>query len=116
MTRTLSVDDGGNQFGEPVARAVAHDERFLVNRHGEPAVIIMSVTDFVDTLAPPPDWLKEIQEDARIHEVDKWTGSHMAAEIASTRRDRRRKHDNLAQCQVENRFRTDCQPSTARTR
>jgi hypothetical protein len=46
-------------------RAVEHNDRFLVERDGEPAVLIMSVTDFVKTLAPAPDWLKNIQNDAK---------------------------------------------------
>ena len=38
---------------------VEHNDRFLVERNGEPAVLIMSLIDFVKTLAPPPDWLKD---------------------------------------------------------
>ena len=46
-------------------QTVDHNERFLVERDGEPAVLIMSVADFAKTLAPTPDWLKDIQEDAK---------------------------------------------------
>jgi hypothetical protein len=38
--------------------AVRNNERFIVDRRGEPAVVIMSVQDFIRTAAPPPDWLK----------------------------------------------------------
>ena len=38
--------------------AVKNNERFVVDRRGEPAVVIMSVQDFVRIAAPSPDWLK----------------------------------------------------------
>jgi hypothetical protein len=36
-----------------------NNERFIVDRRGEPAVVIMSVQDFIRTTAPPPDWLQK---------------------------------------------------------
>jgi PHD/YefM family antitoxin component YafN of YafNO toxin-antitoxin module len=35
--------------------AVDNNERFIVDRRGEPAVVIMSVQDFIRTAAPPPN-------------------------------------------------------------
>jgi hypothetical protein len=32
----------------------------LVGRRGDPKVIIMSVKDYINTIAPTPDWLKNI--------------------------------------------------------
>jgi len=49
----------------------------------------MSVADFVKTLAPAPDWLKEIQEEARAKGLDKLTMEEIDAEIATVRRERR---------------------------
>jgi hypothetical protein len=31
----------------------------IVDRRGEPAVVIMSLQDFLRTSAPPPDWLEK---------------------------------------------------------
>ena len=45
--------------------AVDHNERFLVECNGEPAVLILSVADFVKTLAQPPDWLEKSWDTAR---------------------------------------------------
>lgn len=70
-------------------RAVEHHDRFLVERNGEPAVLIMSVVDFVKTLAPAPDWLQDIQSDAKRQGLDKLTMADIDAEIAATRRARR---------------------------
>jgi hypothetical protein len=38
-------------------RAARNNVRFVVDRRGEPAVVIMSVADFVRIAVPPPDWL-----------------------------------------------------------
>jgi hypothetical protein len=63
-----------------------------VERNGEPAVLILSVTDFVKTLAPAPDWLKDIQDHAKRRGLDKLTMDDIDAEIAAARRDRRERH------------------------
>ncbi len=89
MTRKISVDTARTQFGQIIDRAVEHNDRFLVERNGEPAVLIISVTDFVKTLAPAPDWLKDIQNDAKRKGLDKLTMGDIDAEIAAARRERR---------------------------
>ncbi len=70
-------------------RAVEHNDRFLVERDDESAVLILSVADFVRTLAPPPDWLKDIQDDAKRKGLDKLTMEEIDAEISAVRRERR---------------------------
>jgi len=40
------------------------------------------------TLAPPPDWLKEIQDDAKRKGLDRLTMAEIDAEIAAARCDR----------------------------
>jgi hypothetical protein len=60
MTNNISALIARTQFGQIMNRAVEHNERFLVERNGEPAVLILSVADFVKTLAPPPDWLEKV--------------------------------------------------------
>jgi len=41
-------------------RASQRNERFVVDLRGQPIVVIMSITDYIDTVAPTPDWLKQI--------------------------------------------------------
>ena len=89
MTRKITAVTARTQFGEIMKRAVEHNDRFLVERNGEPAVLILSMSDFVKTLAPAPDWLKDIQDDARRKGLDKLTMSEINAEIAAARRERR---------------------------
>jgi hypothetical protein len=67
-----------------------HNDRFLAERNGEPAVLILSVTDYVKTLAPPPDWLEKSWDSAKRQGLDKLTTKEINAEIAATRRDRRK--------------------------
>jgi len=52
-------------------------------------VLILSVTDFVKTLAPAPDWLKDIQDHAKRRGLDKLTMDDVDEEIAAARRERR---------------------------
>jgi len=70
-------------------RAVDHNERFLVERNGEPAVLILSVADFVKTLAPPPDWLEKSWDTAKRRGLDKLSMNDIDAEIAAYRREKR---------------------------
>jgi hypothetical protein len=74
-------------------RAVENNDRFLVERNGEPAVLILSVADYVRTIAPPPDWLKEIHAEAKRKGLDKLTMEEIDAEIAAARRERRERRN-----------------------
>ena len=93
MTRRITAVTARTQFGQIMGLAVEHNDHFLVERNGEPAVLILSVADFVKTLAPAPDWLKEIQEDAKRKGLDKLTMSDIDAEIAAARRERRERNE-----------------------
>src|ERR1700686_1344732 len=88
MTKKISALTARTQLGQIMNRAVDHNERFLVERNGEPAVLIMSIADFVKTLAPAPDWLKDLQEHAKHKGLDKLTMDDVDAEIATARRER----------------------------
>ena len=55
MTRRIDAHIARTQFGQLMDLAVDNNERFIVDRRGEPAVVIMSVQDFIRTAAPPPD-------------------------------------------------------------
>jgi prevent-host-death family protein len=50
-----SVRMARTQFGQIMDLATKNDERFIVDRRGKPAVVIMSVQDFIRTAAPPPN-------------------------------------------------------------
>jgi len=84
----ISVDTAQSQFSEIMDSVVDRGERFLVERNGEPAAMILSVADFVETLAPAPDWLKEVAEESRRQGLDQITSAEIEAEIVATRQDR----------------------------
>jgi prevent-host-death family protein len=90
MTRKISALTARTQLGQIMNRAVENNDRFLVQRNGEPAVVILSVTDYVKTFAPPPDWLEKSWDSAKRHGLDKLTTKEIDAEIAAARRARRK--------------------------
>lgn len=72
-------------------RAKENNERFVVDRNGEPQVIIMSVNDFIRTIAPPPEVLEEIWAESKRKGLNKLTMREINAEIAAYRREKRKK-------------------------
>jgi prevent-host-death family protein len=89
MTRKISALVARTQLGQIMNRAVENNDRFLVERNGEPAVFILSVADYVRTFAPPPDWLEKSWDSAKRHGLDKLAPKEIDAEIAASRRQRR---------------------------
>jgi prevent-host-death family protein len=90
MNRRVDAHLARTQFGQIMDRAVENNERFVVERRGEPAVVIMSVQDFIRTAAPPPDWLEKAWSGAKKRGLDKLTPHDIEVEISSQRRERRR--------------------------
>src|SRR2546423_2412952 len=95
MTRKVTDVAARTQFAQILDRAVDHNERFLVERNGEPAVLILSVADFVKTLAPPPDWLEKSWGTSKRRGVDKLSMDDIDAEIAAHRREKRTRKAKL---------------------
>src|SRR5437667_6569273 len=93
MTNVISALTARTQLGQIMKRASEKSERFLVDRRGQPSVIIMSVKDYIDTFAPTPDWLKRIGAEAKRKGLNKLTLRQIDAEIATARRERRQKAD-----------------------
>ncbi|HXP83381.1 MAG TPA: type II toxin-antitoxin system Phd/YefM family antitoxin [Bryobacteraceae bacterium] len=91
MTNVVSALTARTQFGQIMRRASQKNERFLVDRRGQPAVIIMSIKDYIDTIAPTPDWLKSIGDEAKRKGLNKLSMRQIDAEIAASRRERREK-------------------------
>ncbi len=88
MERRIDAHLARTQFGQIMDLAVKNNERFIVDRRGEPAIVIMSVHDFVRTAAPPPDWLQKAWSGAKSRRLEALTQSEVDAEIAAYRRER----------------------------
>src|SRR5215467_1876348 len=92
VNRRIDAHVARTQFGQIMDRAVEHNERFVVERRDEPAVVIMSVRDFIRTAAPPPDWLEKAWRGAKRRGLDKLTSAAIDAEVAAYRREEKRTH------------------------
>jgi prevent-host-death family protein len=90
MERRIDAHIARTQFGQIMDRAINHNERFVVERRGEPAVVIMSVQDFIRTTAPAADWLQKAWRGAKRRGVDKLTSADIDTEIAAYRREKKR--------------------------
>ena len=86
MDRRIDAHRARTQFGQIMDLATKNNERFIVDRRGEPAVVIMSVQDFIRTAAPPPDWLQKAWAGAKQCGLDALAPDDIDAEIAARRR------------------------------
>jgi hypothetical protein len=80
MDRHIDVHIARTQFGQIIDLATKNNERFIVDRRGEPA-IIMSVQDFIRIAAPAPDWLEKAWTGAKQRGLDKLTSADIDSEI-----------------------------------
>ena len=95
VPRVVSALTARTQFGQILRRASQKNERFIVDRRGDPQVIIMSLKDYIDTIAPAPKWLKEIWAESKRKGTDQLTMRQIDAEIAAARREQRRRGGQL---------------------
>lgn len=87
MNRRIDAHLARTQLGQIMDLAVRNNERFIVDRRGEPAVVIMSVQDFIHTAAPPPDWLSKAWTGAKRRGLDAMSMAEIDAEIDTHRRE-----------------------------
>ena len=90
MNHVVSALTARTQLGQILRRATKNNERFVVDRRGEPSVIIMSIKDYVDTIAPAPKWLKDIQAASKRRGTSKLSMTQIDAAIAKVRRPERK--------------------------
>ena len=86
MDRRIDAHIARTQFGQIMDLATKNNERFIVDRRGEPAVVIMSVQDFIRTAAPAPDWLQKAWTATKQRGLDKLTPADIDAGIHAYQR------------------------------
>ena len=69
-------------------RARLEETRFVVDRRGEPQIVIMGIKDFLTTIAPEKKILAAIRADARKKGKDKLSLRQINREIRAYRRER----------------------------
>lgn len=91
MPNVVSALSARTQLGQILRRVKTKNERFVVDRRGEPEAVIMSLRDYIDLVAPTPKWLKRIGEASKRRGTAKLTARRIDAEIRAYRRDARTK-------------------------
>jgi|SRR3954470_3337066 prevent-host-death family protein len=79
------------QLGQIMRRARRDHVRFVVEKRGEPQVVILGIKDFLANLVPEAAVLAEIRSRSSNAGRNKITMSEIDREIAASRRARRRK-------------------------
>jgi prevent-host-death family protein len=85
MNRRIDAHMARTQFGQVIDRAVASNERFIVDRRGEPVVVILSVQDYLANVQSAPQWLREAWAGAKKRGLEKLTMDEIDAEIGAYR-------------------------------
>ena len=77
-------------FGQILRRVKQNNERFVVDRRGEPQAVIMSVEDYLKKFVKRPASLAAIQREAKAKRLDRLALREINFEIGRYRRERRR--------------------------
>lgn len=89
MSKRIDAHTARTQFGQVMDRAVNQKERFIVDRRGEPVVVILSVEDYLANVHSAPDWLREAWKGAKRRGLDKLSSNEIDAEVEDYRRTKR---------------------------
>lgn len=89
MPRSITALTARTQFGQILRRASRGQERFVVDRRGQPEVVIMGVKDFLATVAPEPEVLRAVRAAARRNKTSRLTSRQIDREISVYRRERK---------------------------
>lgn len=86
--KVVSALAARTQFGQIMRRAHAGGTRFVVDKRGEPQVVIMGIRDFLKTIAPEKPVLAAIRAAARKNGKNKLSMREIDREIRAYRRER----------------------------
>ena len=89
MPIVVSALDARTQLGQIMRRAKTGRERFVVDKRGEPQVVIIGIDDFLNNVAPESDILAAIRADAKRKGRDKISMRAIDREIKAYRREKR---------------------------
>jgi prevent-host-death family protein len=75
------------KFNRLLKRAAEKGERIMVSQPGKPGVVMMSIRDYIRTIAPTPPALRALQREAESNGTSSMTMREIDAEIAAHRRE-----------------------------
>ena len=81
------------QLGQILKRVRQNNERFVVDRRGEPQAVIMSVEEYLRQFAQPPAILKKMWRIAKAKKLDSMSLREVNLQIKRHRRERRAEND-----------------------
>jgi prevent-host-death family protein len=86
--KVVSALAARTQFGQIMRRARTGETRFVVDKRGEPQVVIMGIRDFLKNIAPEKKVLAAIRAASRESGKNKLTMREIDREIRAYRRER----------------------------
>ena len=95
MQRHIDEQTAHSQLSQILDLAANDKERYVVDRPGSPAVIIMGFKDYLRLTAP--DWMKRAWEHSKENGLDTMTMNEIAAEIAEYRREKAQEIESAGQ-------------------
>jgi prevent-host-death family protein len=87
VPKIVSALAARTQFGQIMRRARVENQRFVVDRRGEPQVVIMGVKDFIKTIAPEKKVLAAIRAASRKNGTNKLSLRDINREIRAYRKE-----------------------------
>ena len=89
MPRVVTAFEARTQLGQIMRRASSDkQERFIVDRRGEPKVVIMGFKDFMKAIAPEPEVLAAVRAYSKRHKINRLSLKSIDREIAAARKER----------------------------
>jgi len=90
VTKIVPALTARTQFGQILKRVKQNQERFVVDKRGEPVAVVMSVEDYLRNFAKLPSSLAEIRRKAKAKRLDQLSLREINLEIRRYRRERGR--------------------------
>ncbi|MBI2410324.1 MAG: type II toxin-antitoxin system Phd/YefM family antitoxin [Candidatus Kerfeldbacteria bacterium] len=91
VTKTVSALTARTQFGQIMQRAKQKDERFIVDRRGEPQVVILSIRDYINAIAPASVIAQSMRKSAKRKGLNRLTMRQINSEIRAVRKEASKK-------------------------
>ena len=88
MERHIDERTAETQLKQIMDLAANERLRFVVDRQGEPSIVIMSVQEYIRLAMPAPDWLQQAWKESKENGLDTMTMEEIDAEIAEYRREK----------------------------
>lgn len=96
LPSVVSTATARTQLDRMLDRVKKNQERFVIDKRGEPQAVLMSIEDFIRTIAPENQSIEAIRENARGKGVDKLSMRQINAEIAAYRKEQKTKRTKSA--------------------